>query len=115
MNIQIIGTKKCSDTKKAIRFFLERNIKYYLVDLTERDLSPGEWDNIFRAFAAEDLIDDQSAVYKKKGYAYMTYDPRVELIENPDLLRTPLVRWDREFTLGFDNKQFAERLKKAQG
>ena len=28
MNIQIFGTKKCNDTKKAERFFKERGIKY---------------------------------------------------------------------------------------
>ena len=27
MNIQIFGTKKCNDTKKAERFFKERGIK----------------------------------------------------------------------------------------
>ena len=30
MNIQIFGTKKCNDTKKAERFFKERGIKYQL-------------------------------------------------------------------------------------
>ena len=31
MNVQIFGTKKCNDTKKAERFFKERGIKYQLV------------------------------------------------------------------------------------
>ena len=30
MNIQIFGTKKCNDTKKAERFFKERGIKFQL-------------------------------------------------------------------------------------
>ena len=30
MNIQIFGTSKCFDTKKAMRYFKERNIKYQL-------------------------------------------------------------------------------------
>ena len=29
MNIQIFGTKKCNDTKKAERFFKERGIKFF--------------------------------------------------------------------------------------
>ena len=32
MNIQIFGTKKCNDTKKAERFFKERGIKYQFID-----------------------------------------------------------------------------------
>ena len=36
MNIQIFGTKKCNDTKKAERFFKERGIKYQFIDLREK-------------------------------------------------------------------------------
>ena len=35
MNIQIFGTKKCNDTKKAERFFKERRIPYQFIDLKE--------------------------------------------------------------------------------
>ena len=31
MNVQIFGTKKCNDTKKAERFFKERGIKYQFI------------------------------------------------------------------------------------
>ena len=36
MNIQIFGTKKCSDTRKAERFFKERGIKYQFVDMSRK-------------------------------------------------------------------------------
>ena len=36
MNIQIFGTKKCNDTKKAERFFKERGIKYQFIDMKGR-------------------------------------------------------------------------------
>ncbi|RKX89879.1 MAG: ArsC family transcriptional regulator, partial [Spirochaetes bacterium] len=57
MNIQIIGTKKCNSTKKAVRFFKERNIPFYFVDLNERELSPGELSAITARIPASDLID----------------------------------------------------------
>ena len=41
MAIQIFGTKKCSDTRKAERFFKERGVKYQFVDLKEKGLSRG--------------------------------------------------------------------------
>ena len=43
MNIQIFGTKKSSDTRKAERFFKERGIKYQSIDLKEKSLSKGEF------------------------------------------------------------------------
>ena len=36
MNIQIFGTKKCNDTKKAERFFKERGIKFQLNKIAAR-------------------------------------------------------------------------------
>ena len=36
MNIQIFGTKKCRDTRKAERFFKERGIKYQFIDMKEK-------------------------------------------------------------------------------
>ena len=42
MNIQIFGTKKSQDTKKAERYFKERGIKFQAVDLKEKGISKGE-------------------------------------------------------------------------
>ena len=33
MNIQIFGTSKCFDTKKAQRYFKERGVKFQMIDL----------------------------------------------------------------------------------
>ena len=41
MNIQIFGTKKCNDTKKAERFFKERGIKFQFIDMKEKGMSKG--------------------------------------------------------------------------
>ena len=37
MNVQIFGTKKCNDTKKAERFFKERGIKFQFIDMKEKE------------------------------------------------------------------------------
>ena len=41
MNVQIFGTKKSFDSKKAERYFKERGIKYQFVDMKEKGLSKG--------------------------------------------------------------------------
>ena len=46
MNIQIFGTKKCNDTKKAERFFKERGIKYQFIDMKEKGMLSGDWRQI---------------------------------------------------------------------
>ena len=37
MNIQIFGTKKCNDTKKAQRYYKERGIKFQFIDMNEKE------------------------------------------------------------------------------
>ena len=46
MNIQIFGKNKCFDTKKAERYFKERNIRYQYVDLNRYGLSEREFEKI---------------------------------------------------------------------
>ena len=46
MNIQIFGTKKCNDTKKAERFFKERGIKFQFIDMKEKGMSKGEFNSV---------------------------------------------------------------------
>ena len=49
MNIQIFGTSKCFDTKKAERWFKERRIKYQMIDLVKYGMSGGEFDSVLRS------------------------------------------------------------------
>ena len=46
MNVQIFGTKKCNDTKKAERFFKERGIKFQFIDMKEKGMSKGEFNSV---------------------------------------------------------------------
>lgn len=46
MNVQIFGTKKSFDSKKAERYFKERGIKYQFVDMKEKGLSKGEFNSV---------------------------------------------------------------------
>lgn len=49
MNIQIFGTNKSFDTKKAQRWFKERGIRFQMIDMKEKGMSRGEFDNVYRA------------------------------------------------------------------
>ena len=102
MNIQIFGTKKCSDTRKAERFFKERRIQFHFRDLNEKGISKGELDNIRRKFELDDLIDKEGKQFRKRNLQYMTYKIEEELLEDALLFKTPIVRNGKEVTLGYD-------------
>ncbi len=72
MNIQIFGTNKSFDTKKAQRWFKERHIKFQMVDLKEKGLSRGEFDNVCRAVGGwAKLVDDAAKDKDNTGLAAM--------------------------------------------
>lgn len=99
--LQIFGTAKNRATQKALRWFKERSIPHQFVNLCERSLSAGELDSVTRFVPAEDLIDRESAEYRKRGLAYMDFDIREELLENPLLVIMPVVRDKTRASTGY--------------
>lgn len=67
MNIQIFGTKKCNDTKKAERFFKERGIKYHFIDMKEKGMSKGEFTSVAQANGGLENIFLERKNHGKKG------------------------------------------------
>ncbi|HOI29244.1 MAG TPA: arsenate reductase family protein [Melioribacteraceae bacterium] len=101
MNIQIIGTKNCSDTRKAERYFKERRIPFHFRDLNEKGLAKGELDNIARKFPLEELIDREGKQFKKRNMQYMRFDIEEELLNDSLLFKTPIVRNGSDVTIGY--------------
>jgi len=107
LNIQIFGTKKCADSRKAERFFRERNIKVQVIDLAQKGMSPGELRSVAaRTGGSEALIDREGKRYVEKGLKYSApTGPRIEqmLVDDPLLLRTPIVRNGKDATVGYQD------------
>lgn len=103
MNIQIFGTNKGFDTKKAERFFKERGIKYQFVDLNDKGISKGELLSVLKFVSLKEIIDEKSK--DKTNLALMEYlsdDDKIEkLLECQQLLKTPIVRNGKQATVGY--------------
>ena len=109
MTPQLIGTKKSSETRKAERFLKERGISFQFVDLNERGLAAKELDEIAeKSGGHRGLIDPESKPYKKRNMEYLAYDPREELLEEPLLLRQPILRTDRGVAVEPDEGRLKE-------
>jgi arsenate reductase-like glutaredoxin family protein len=106
--VQIFGTKKCPDTRKAERFFRERAIPYQFIDLNERGLSKGELEKVKAAVGLENLIDREGREYAKRNLKYIIHVPEEMLLAYPLLLRTPIVRNGPKATVGHCPEVWAE-------
>ena len=109
MEVQVFGTRKCKDTQKALRFFKERRVKVHFVDLKERAASAGELKRFEQKFGAEALLDREGKRYRDRGLhvAHVT-GPRIVpmLVDDPELLVTPLVRYGGKLTIGLAESEW---------
>ena len=104
MNIQIYAAKKNPDVLKAERFFKERGIKYQFIDMKEKGMSKGEFTSVAQANGGlENMINweckdkDMLALIK-----YIANEDKLEkVLENPQVIKTPVVRNGKQSTLGY--------------
>ena len=80
MNIQIFGTNKSFDTKKAQRWFKERGIRFQMIDMKENAKDKD-------TLALLKWLDESQQADK--------------LFENQQLFRQPIVRNGRQATVGY--------------
>ncbi len=103
MEVQIFGTRKSPETRKALRFFAERRVKVHFVDLRERAASPGELRRFADKFGVAALVDREGARFADLGLGAARLSDAAwlaRLADEPLLLRQPLVRYQQRLTLG---------------
>ena len=102
MNIQIYGKSKCFDTKKAQRWFKERRVKFQEIDLLKKGLSPRELQSVKQAVGGLDnLIDPKAKDAATLKYMALESQKEERVLEDPSLLRTPIVRNGKQATVGY--------------
>jgi arsenate reductase (glutaredoxin) len=115
MEVQVFGWKKSADTRKALRFFAERRVKVHFVDFQERGPSPGELNRFVQRFGVDRLVDQESKRYDELGLRHSRHsgDRWVEkLIDDPLLLRMPLVRFGSLLTVGLAEAEWKDWMSK---
>ena len=104
MNIQIFGTKKCNETKKAERFFKERGIKFQFIDMKEKGMSKGEFNSVASVNGGMEAMLDENCKDKDVFMLikYLAEEDKLDkILENPQVIRTPIVRNGKQSTIGY--------------
>ena len=95
MNIQIFGTKKNFDSKKAERYFKERGIKYQFIDIKEKGLSKGEFQSVCQAIGGYNRLIDTDCK-DKDLLALITYiaeeDKAEKILENQSIIKVLIIK-----------------------
>lgn len=104
MNIQIFGSAKSADSRKAERYFKERRVKYQFIDMKKYSMSGGEFDSVLRAVGGIDNLVDwegKSPDLDLLKYLSSTADKEDKVYENQSLIRLPVVRNGKKATVGY--------------
>jgi arsenate reductase (glutaredoxin) len=103
--VQVFGFEGDQATRAAQRFFKERRVAISFVDLRKRSLAPAELRRFADRLGVTALLDTAGKQYQHAGLAYIRLDDREmfeRLLDDPRLLRLPLVRYENEVAVGRD-------------
>jgi arsenate reductase len=117
MDVQLFGTYKHADVRKALRFFSERRVKVHFVDLKERAASKGELQRFANKFGVSALIDKHSKRYAELGLGVVRYDDSRwldKLVDEPLVLCVPLVRFQHKVTIGLAEDEWRSWVEAAK-
>ncbi|MHC1722366.1 MAG: arsenate reductase family protein [Aminipila sp.] len=111
MNIQIFGTAKCFETKKAQRYFKERGVKCQFIDMKEKGMSKGEFNSVKQAVGGLELMLNENCK-DKDTLALIKYindeNKEEKVLENQHVLLTPIIRNGKQVTIGYKPEVWKE-------
>lgn len=112
MSIQIYWHKRNFDTQKAERYLKERRIPYQSVDLSKHRLGRKEVELFIRGLSARGILDLTDTKVQSHPVAYTNSTQSIidYVLDNPRLLRSPIIRCDNKVMAGFDEAGLKELL-----
>jgi len=116
LTVQIFGYRDSRTTQQANRFFKERRVSVAFVDLAQRPLARGELHRFTQKFGALRLLDETSKPYRDGGLEYLRLDEAdaiERVLNDPRLLKLPLVRSGNNLSIGLDENAWRGWLAQA--
>jgi arsenate reductase-like glutaredoxin family protein len=116
VSVQIFGLRNSPATRAAERFFKERRVTIHMVDLQRKPVAPGEIKRFIGRFGLAGLLDSEGKAYVDAGLKYYKLCD-AELLSrierDPKLLKLPLVRGGKVFSVGHDEDSWKAMLETA--
>lgn len=105
VQVQVFGLRDSRPTQRALRFFSDRSVPIYFVDIARKAMAVAELRRFTQRFGAAALIDRESPRCREAGLAYLSMDDDEafdRLLADQQLLRLPLARQGAQLSVGVD-------------
>ena len=112
--LTIYGIKSCDTCRRARRYLDEHNIEFRFHDLREDGLDIQTLERWSKRLSWGRLLNKQSLTWRKipdVDRADMTKDKALAtMIDNPTLIKRPVIESDKFIAVGFSEKRFEDFL-----
>lgn len=116
MTIQVYGIKNCDTVKKVLKWLTDNNITHQLHDYRIDGLSTDFLQHAEAAFGWENLVNKRSTTWRNLDEAVKNNLDRTTalkvLLEQPTLIKRPIILQDGIALIGFDVKQYEQTFGK---
>lgn len=112
--IRIYGIKNCDTMKKAFRWLEENNIDYQFFDYKKVGVDSELAEQWLTKLSWENLINKRGTTWRKlddnKKETMDNPTALTTIIEQPSIIKRPLLIKDNEIILGFKAEEYAQKL-----
>jgi len=114
--MEFIEYSKCSTCRKAKSYLNENNIKYIDREIKEKNITKKEVEKIIKYIDINKLFNTSGLIYKemklKDKLSYLSLNEKIDLlINNPMLVKRPLILDDNYVLIGFKIEEWNKVFK----
>jgi len=110
--MKLLGIKNCDTVRKARKWLEANNIEFNFIDIRDKPVSKAEWKTIVSNTDSELLINKRGTSWRKLDDADKDISSATKIIklllENPTVMKRPLLINGENYHIGFKPDQYAE-------
>lgn len=104
--LKIYGIPNCDTIKKTKKFLEENNINYEFINFRKTPLTEKDIDFFIKKIGLEQLVNRRSTTWKQLSEnEKQTINTQI-ILNNPTIMKRPIVLSDNHCFVGFDAKKF---------
>ncbi|WP_343313651.1 ArsC family reductase [Brucella sp. BE17] len=111
MSVTIYGIKNCDTMKKARIWLEDHGVDYLFHDYKKDGLDAATLDRFLKTIAWEQLLNRAGTTFRKLPEEIRTdvdaTQARVLMLEQPSMVKRPVLQQDGKFMVGFKPDQYA--------
>jgi len=116
--LKIYGIKNCDSVRKAIKYLKSHNIPYEFIDFREMPVNEKEINEWLKFTNIKTLFNTRGTTYrtlKLKDLDLNDADKKIWLSKENMLIKRPVIQFDNNIIVGYNESEYLEKLQKPKG